>query len=205
METLSHPKIEYGIAKFILPGQEECGDQQLISSGKTTLLVAAVDGLGHGKEAAKAAKAATSILAKGCNEPIVPLVQRCHEQLRATRGVTLSLASVHLPNGTMTWLGVGNVQGILVRGGFVAPARQEVLLLRPGVVGSQIPPLQAAVLSISEGDTLVFVTDGVRGDFIDTLRSVQAPQRTADLIHQQYRSGMDDALVLIVRFSRVRT
>jgi len=42
---------------------------------------------------------------------------------------------------------------------------QESLLLRAGVVGSQLPALQATVLPIARGDALFFATDGVRSDF----------------------------------------
>ena len=66
----------------------------------------------------------------------------------------------------MTWLGVGNVQGVLMRADAQKGSVQEVLLLRGGVVGSQLPALQAAVLPIAKGDTLVFATDGVRGEFV---------------------------------------
>jgi hypothetical protein len=56
------PLVEYGVAKFILPGQVESGDHHLICSNPEGVLIAAIDGIGHGEEAANAAKAATSIL-----------------------------------------------------------------------------------------------------------------------------------------------
>ena len=76
---------------------------------------------------------------------------------------------------------------------------QEPLLLRAGVVGSQLPALQATVLPIARGDTLFFATDGVRSDFSTSLSARENPQRAADRILEQYRSGNDDALVLVVR------
>jgi len=79
--------------------------------------------------------------------------------------VVLSLASIDPEHGLMTWAGVGNVQGALMRAGARKGSVQEVLLLRGGVVGSQLPALQAAVLPVAKGDTLVFVTDGIRGEF----------------------------------------
>ena len=103
-------------------------------------------------------------------------VERCHEKLRATRGVVLSLAFVDPEHGMMTWLGVGNVHGVLMRSDARKGNVQESLLLRDGVVGSQLPALQATVLLIVRGGTLFFATDGVRSDFSMTLSARENPQ-----------------------------
>src|SRR5437879_11854578 len=96
-------------------------------------MVAATDGLGRGATAANAAKAAITVLRNGVGEPIIPLVVTCHERLRATRGVVLSIASVDVSHGLMTWLGVGNVHGVVVRAD--KTSTQETLLLRGVVIG----------------------------------------------------------------------
>jgi serine/threonine protein phosphatase PrpC len=119
--------------------------------------------------------------------------------------VVLSIASIDPEHGMMTWLGVGNVQGVLMRAGAHKGSVQEVLLLRGGVVGSQLPALQAAVLPIAKGDTLVFVTDGIRGEFVESLSALESPQRAADKILKQHGRGNDDALVLVARLTGVRT
>jgi serine phosphatase RsbU (regulator of sigma subunit) len=204
METLRVPFAEHGLAKFALPGQSESGDLHVICSKQDNILIAAIDGIGHGPEAANAAKAAASILESHMGEPIISLMERCHEELRLTRGVVLSLASIDAAHGMMTWLGIGNVQGVLMRASAGKGASREVLLLRGGVVGSQLPPLQAAVLPVAKGDTLIFATDGVRGEFVESLTGLESPQRAADRILERHQSGNDDALVLVVRLSGIR-
>ena len=204
METIKAPLVEYGVAKFVLPGQGESGDQHLVCCNHSGILIAAIDGIGHGEEAANAAKAAVSILKAGADEPVISLLQRCHEGLHSTRGVVLSLASIDQEQGMMTWAGVGNVQGALMRAGAHKGSVQEVLLLRGGVVGSQLPALQAAALPVAKGDTLVFVTDGIRGDFAEGLSSLESPQRAADRMLQRHCRGNDDALVLVVRLTGVQ-
>ena len=193
---------EYGVARFALPGDGESGDQYLVCCNQTGILVAAVDGIGHGAEAASAAKAAIDILRNGIGEPILSLVAKCHENLRSTRGVVLSIAWVDVNHGLMTWLGVGNVQGVLVRADRKNGA-QETLLLRGGVVGDQLPQLQAAVLPVAKGDLLVFATDGVRTDFTRTLSPLENPQRAADRILKSFSNGSDDALVLAMRITGI--
>lgn len=193
---------EYGVAKFVLPGETESGDQHLVCCNESGVLIAAIDGIGHGAEAASAAKAAIAVLRNGVGEPIISLVTECHERLRSTRGVVLSLASVDVKHGLMTWLGVGNVHGVLVRADKKSNA-QETLLLRGGVVGDHLPQLQAAVLPVAPGDLLVFATDGVRTDYVRTLSALENPQRAAERILKGFCSQSDDALVLALRITGI--
>lgn len=177
------------------------GDCAFVGRHENGVLVAAVDGVGHGAEAATAAKTAISILESGLSRPVISLAQECHEALRASRGAVLSLASIDVPNGMMTWLGVGNVQGVLVRGAPKHGYARELLLLRGGVLGAQLPALQAAVLPVKQGDTLFFATDGIRGAFAESLSAQENPQRAANRILAKYRTGNDDALVMAVRLA----
>jgi negative regulator of sigma-B (phosphoserine phosphatase) len=203
VETIKEPMVEYGVAKFVLPGEGESGDHHLVCCNRNGILVAAIDGIGHGEEAANASKAAAALLRSCADEPIITLVERCHEKLRATRGVVLSLACIDPEHGMMTWLGVGNVQGVLMHSDARKGNGQESLLLRGGVVGSQLPALQATVLPIARGDTLFFATDGVRSDFSATLSARENPQRAADRILEQYRTRNDDALVVVTRLTGI--
>jgi phosphoserine phosphatase RsbX len=203
MEIIKPPFVEFGVANFALPGEGTSGDCHVLYSRPEGFLVAAIDGIGHGEEAAGAAKTAASILENGAEEPIISLVEECHRALRSTRGVVLSVASLDLTHGMMTWLGVGNVVGALAR---VVPRGSnypEMLLLRGGVVGSGLPALQAQVLPVSEGDTLFFSTDGVKGHFVETVSARENPQRAADRILQKFHTATDDALVLVVRLSGI--
>ena len=194
---------EYGVARFVLPGERESGDQYLVRCNQSGILVSVIDGIGHGAEAANAAKAAIDILRNGIGELILSLVAKCHDNLRSTRGVVMSVASVDATHGLMTWLGVGNVHGVLVRAD-KKHGGQETLLLRGGVVGDHLPQLQAAVLPVAKGDLLVFATDGVRTDFARTLSALENPQRAADRILKGFSNGSDDALVLALRITGIQ-
>jgi len=192
---------EYGVAKFVLPSERESGDQHFVCCNESGVLAAAIDGIGHGAEAASAARAAIEVLKSGVGEPIISLVTDCHEKLRSTRGVVLSLASLDVKHGLMTWLGVGNVQGVLMRAD--KKFGSETLLLRGGVVGDHLPQLQAAVLPVSQGDLLVFATDGIRTDFARTLSALENPQRAAERIMKSFCNQSDDALVLALRITGI--
>ena len=192
--------IEWGVATFVLPGQPHSGDRYVVAPFGPGVLVAVIDGLGHGDEAAVAAQIAADILERSPHESVIALARRCHEQLRSTRGVVMSLAAFTTVDETMTWLGVGNVEGRLRRVLRTATPASEFLLLRAGVLGSQLPTLQAAVLPVAQGDTLVFATDGVELPTVLDVVADERPQTLADRILARQRKGTDDALVLLARW-----
>jgi serine phosphatase RsbU (regulator of sigma subunit) len=197
MEELKVSGLEWWVAARSLPGQSDSGDHHLVHEQASGALLAAVDGLGHGREAATVAEIAIRTLRQGAQEHIVALVNRCHEELRGTRGVVMSLASFKAREGTLTWLGVGNVEGLVLRAGGSSIVR---LLLRRGVVGGHLPALHVATFPVRPGDTLVFATDGVGSGFDTDLDPMQPVQALAERILGEHGRGTDDALALIVRF-----
>jgi negative regulator of sigma-B (phosphoserine phosphatase) len=194
------PPIEWGVAGRSFDGGPESGDQHLVELFPNGVLVAVIDGLGHGPRAATAGETAVMALKGHGHEPVAPLLKRCHEMLRRTRGVVMSMASFNALDDTMTWLGVGNVKGLLLFAGGSGGASRERLLLRGGVVGYNLPTLRPASVPVSHGDTLIFATDGLRSVFAEELTLGEAPQQMADHILSQYRRGTDDAMVLVARY-----
>ena len=183
-----------------MQGQEISGDGHIIKPVPHGVLAAAIDGLGHGSEAAAAAKIAVATLETYTHEPVVSLVRRCHEALIGTRGVVMSVAFLNSLDNTMTWLGVGNVEGFLLRADRKTVPSRESLVPRGGVLGYQLPPLKVSVVPLRQGDTLIFATDGIRSGFDKGLDLGEQPQQIANRIMVQCAKGTDDALVLVVRF-----
>lgn len=198
------PFIDWGVADQALPGQTVSGDLYLVKVFDQGALVAVVDGLGHGDGATAAAQTAVAVLAENADQSVITLVKRCHRALRDTRGAVMTLASFNMHEGTLTWLCVGNVEGLLLRADPKTVPASEGALLRGGVVGYQLPPLHASVLAIAPNDLLILASDGIRGDFGRGLTASDSPQQIADRILEQYFKGNDDALVLVVRFLGMR-
>jgi serine phosphatase RsbU (regulator of sigma subunit) len=194
--------IEWGVATLALPGEAQSGDLHFVKPVGTGVLVAVVDGLGHGAEAATAAQAAVAALERHATESPVPLIERCHRALQGTRGVVMSVAVLGGPDGSMTWLGVGNVEGLLLYGDGAARSGspRASLATRGGIVGSELPRLHPVVLPIASGDTLIFATDGIREGFAEGLSREASPQQLADRILARHGKGTDDALVLVARY-----
>lgn len=178
----------------------ESGDLHLVATFDGGALVALIDGLGHGAEAASASEAAVRTLQASPSEPVLTLVRRCHESLRKTRGAAMSLASFRARDSMLSWAGIGNVDGVLFRADPLAEPRRQFLLLRSGVVGYRLPPLREDVLQVSRGDTLIMATDGIRSGFSEELPLQRNPQEIADLILTRHGRPSDDALVIVVRY-----
>jgi negative regulator of sigma-B (phosphoserine phosphatase) len=101
----------------------------------------------------------------------------------------------------MTWVGVGNVEGIVLRAERNAVPAQEHIMLFPGTAGHQLPWLRAAVTPVNAGDLVIFFTDGIRRDFLLEPIPAQSLQRVANLICDKHSKGTDDALVLVARYA----
>src|SRR5439155_15774712 len=107
--------VEWAITSATCPGQTVSGDRGAVITFPDGVLVAAIDGLGHGPEASEAAAEALRVLEEDAGASVEDLVRRAHDRLRKTRGVVMSLASFDALRAKMTWLGVGNVEAVLVR------------------------------------------------------------------------------------------
>lgn len=195
----ARPLIEWGSAGVALE-KEESGDAYVVAPFPDGVLVAVIDGLGHGAEAAVAARRAARLLELHASDAVSDLVQRCHEGLRNTRGAVMSLASFNTRCSSVAWIGVGNVEGVLVRSDRAAEPSRESIAARGGVVGYQLPPLRETVRSVSPGDMLILATDGIRSDFAAGLASQHSPQDIADSIVARYAKASDDALVVVMRY-----
>lgn len=192
--------LEWGIASRPLPGELQSGDLSLVRPIGDAVLVAVVDALGHGGEAASAARVAIAALERHATDPLEELLQRCHGALVGTRGAVLSLALFSAPRATMTWLGVGNVEGVLLAGDPGARPGRTNLITRAGIVGAEVPQLQPWVVPLAPGDTLIFATDGIRSGFADDVALADPPPVLAERILARYAKETDDALVLVVRY-----
>jgi phosphoserine phosphatase RsbX len=190
--------LEWSVSVRPFPGETVAGDRAVVVCSEGRALVAAVDGLGHGPEAVRAAETATSVVEEFAHESVDSLVERCHEALAPTRGAVLSLAAFTARDGTMTWLGVGNIDGRLID-----PRRSNrtrTLPLGPGIAGDRLPPLTCTTLDVRLGDTLLLATDGIGEDFADSTDLSGSTREIADRILAEHAKPNDDALVVVARY-----
>jgi len=200
-EAQSTPFLDWSVAELALRGQKASGDLHVVRALEQGVLVAVIDGLGHGEEAQHAARIAAATIAQHQTQSVIDMVRRCHSALIGTRGCAMSLALINARDETMTWLAIGNVEGVLIRPGKTGPAARETVVMRGGVVGYDLPVLRATVTTLGSGDLLVFATDGIRPEFIERLaKGPQHPKELAEHVMAQYAKHTDDSLVFVGRY-----
>lgn len=196
MSSGATPFLQYWVAARPIAGQNESGDQYVVAPFPGGTLVAVIDGLGHGDEAADAAKHAAQTLTAHAHEPVTMLMARCHSELRSMRGAVISMASFDAAAGAMTWLGIGNVDGMLLQTSPDENVRRASLVPRGGIVGDRFPPLTPVTLPIHPGDLLLFATDGIGSMFIKDVRHMEHPRQLVHHIFVEHAKTTDDALIL---------
>jgi len=188
--------MQVGIASRALNHAEHNGDQCACwrIDGKVFLCV--VDGLGHGKEAEKAANAALNCVAQHLSESLSEIFSRCDSALRGTRGVAMGIAVLDLDKGTLSYVGIGNTR-ILIHG-----ANTTRLSGNYGIVGGGYRFLSTETRPIHPGDLVIMFTDGLpqaidASGYDDALRS--NVQGLSEKILEDWGRKTDDAAVLVVR------
>ncbi len=206
MEEITSPFIDWAATTRSLAGEQYSGDAYAVKSWENKFLAAVIDGLGHGAHAAYAARIAAETLIERASEAegedgVVSLMKHCHEALLKTRGAVLSLALFNAADNVMTWIGVGNVDGILLHADSQMKLGSESLLRRGGVVGYRLSSLRPSTIPVHPGDILIFSTDGIRSGFEREVKLGEPPQQIADTIIANYKKITDDALVLVARYT----
>jgi phosphoserine phosphatase RsbX len=192
--------LERGVAGLAHEGEGRSGDLAVFAPLERGGLVVVIDGLGHGDAAADASEAAAEILHKYANDPPQILLERCHEELRRTRGAVMTLAWFDLEARTMAWTGVGNVEARFVRAGAGVDARHDSPVVLGGVVGYNLPQVRLSTVELEPGDAVVLATDGVAADYSASLESGVPAQELAERVLERHGKGTDDALAAVVRY-----
>jgi phosphoserine phosphatase RsbX len=192
--------LEVGIAERPLPGEPRSGDRAVLVAFDGGALVAAIDGLGHGSEAADAAETAAAVMARHPDEEPVRLIEACHGALARSRGAVMTLAWFDLVEESLSWTGVGNVEGRLVHASAGPHAPTEGALTKGGVVGYNLPSIRVTATDLEHGDVMVLATDGIDSGFAQAITAPGSAQDIADRILARHGKSSDDALVVVVRY-----
>jgi phosphoserine phosphatase RsbX len=203
-EPTAREPVEWAIATRCRRGETTSGDLAVVTLLPEGVLVAGIDGLGHGNEAARAARKAADVLRGSASRDLVLLVERCHAALKGTRGAAISLAFLSPSDPGVTWLGVGNVEGRVLSGDPSAIRPKGSLPLGNGVPGHELPPVRTATLELRTGDILVLATDGIEAVFADSLDISGSTQAISERILADHWRPTDDALVVAVRYLGLR-
>lgn len=188
---------DWGIAGRALSGEPKSGDLAVAVEHEEGVLLGVFDGLGHGPEAAEASELAAEIIRDHPERPVEWLVRECHDALLRTRGVVMALVS--LRSERSVWIGVGNIEGKVIRPG-LEPFSPVTLPQLGGIIGYQLPVLHPSLLRLSPDDVVLLATDGLRTDFKTDVTSTRPVQEIADDLLENFGKTNDDAIVLVARY-----
>lgn len=180
-----------------LAGETASGDAWAFAGGGEQLALMVADGLGHGPEAAKAARAAVQTLSTRPQLRPAGQIDACHHALRPTRGAALALALLDPQQQQLYFAGVGNIGACVVEQG----ARRQ-LVSHNGIVGHNMRKVQEFTVPSAPGALVILASDGISTQWDLALYPglvACAPSLIAAVLLRDFARVRDDASVLVMR------
>ncbi len=181
------------------PGETACGDGWLARGEKDRCVLMVVDGLGHGIDAAAAARMATEAVKAHARRPVTELADTVHGALKSTRGAAAALAVLKAGSEKGDFCGVGNVNCVIRAGG-----KSRALVSHNGILGHQVRKFQEFSFPFPHDALLIMHSDGLTAKWThdeDPGLEAREPALIAGVLCRDYRRRPDDASVLVARLA----
>lgn len=177
-------------------GESVAGDAWLLQSAHGTQRAMVVDGLGHGTDAAAAARSALRTADQNPGLAPAALLDAVHGALRSTRGAAAAAATVTPATSTGVFAGIGNISCV------VHASRARSLVSHNGTLGHQVRKIQPFDFDFPAHALLVMHSDGVSarwslGAYPGLVR--HHPAVIAATLYRDYGRARDDATVVVLR------
>jgi hypothetical protein len=180
-----------------------CGDVAVILPTGSGLLLAIVDGLGHGTRAWEAASAAEAWLRDHASADVAAISAGVCERLRKTDGAAVGVCHVEHESGRVRYAGIGNT--VLRTFG---RQREGRLISRDGIAGRTSEPAKVYSAQADPGDLLLLYSDGVPSQFrISECPSLLGaePGAAAREVVTRFGRDYDDAACIAARWQATPT
>jgi anti-sigma regulatory factor (Ser/Thr protein kinase) len=197
----THPpaeaEIEMGAVCLPKTGEEVPGDGWLLESSGDYCTMLVVDGLGHGPNAARAARAATEAFAAHPSATPGVLMQICHGALAATRGAAGAAARVAPAKRHGSFAGVGNIACRVEMSG-----ERRQLVSHSGTLGHVMRRVQEFEFEFPHRAALILHSDGLAtrwsSDDYPGLLGKHAGL-VAGVLYRDHNRGTDDVTVVVLK------
>ncbi|RJQ29299.1 MAG: stage II sporulation protein E [Peptococcaceae bacterium] len=189
--------MQFGIINEALKGQTVCGDAYFIKEFENKVLIAVIDGLGHGSDAAIAANRAVAYLKSHYEKSLTDIIKGCHEELKKTRGAAIGLALIDLDRFILRYAGVGNIEARVKSRTTIRPVSVS------GILGYNLRKVKEEEFPYRPGDLIILHSDGISGKFDFNIFPPeflgQHPQTIAERIAAEFCRGRDDFTIVVAR------
>lgn len=196
VKWLKHPGtkgMHFSVMSRPMPGEDLSGDTWFIKHMAHAVIFGVIDALGHGRDAYLTSLVALEAVEENYREPLDVLIARCHESLRATRGVAMSICHIDYSERRMRHVGVGNVETRVY-----CTDRSIRPFCFNGTVGMRMERFRVLEYPYEEGEKIVMFSDGVSSRFeIEADKLCLSPQELANWIFRNFTREYDDATVLV--------
>lgn len=186
--------IEYGVVSLADERYAINGDEHLIKEyDGNKVLLAVIDGVGEGFRAHASAMVIKEYLSNHYRQPVVELIQNCHELLMRSdlqRGAAVSIGKIE--SKLMTYLGIGDTHAYLVGD------RNQYLVNQEGTVGElELPTLKPQQIVLKPDSFLVMCTDGIKSNLWFNESTEISAQALANQVFNQNHRDYGDVTVLV--------
>ena len=200
----SPPAYTLGRCVRPFPGEARSGDALFCRAAPGGVVLAVIDGVGHGADAAGVAGEAVGWLGRTFEaDPLAGLPEtlaRMHDRFRGGRGASLTLVRYDAAGGGFELVAVGNTVARVV-----APGRSRGFLSRDGNLGHALPSPRLERGSLEPGAALLLYSDGVRSGFdFESIpgRHTASAQAVAQKVVRLFGKPHDDACCLVLKRPR---
>ncbi|WP_372012297.1 ATP-binding protein [Pseudoxanthomonas sp. 10H] len=194
------PASDLGYGALRVPMRHElvCGDGWFLGWDAGRLVVALVDGLGHGVQANEAAELGTAAVAEAPDLPPDELIARMHARMSRTRGGAAAVFCHDEATGQARFAGVGNIAASIHEGG----ASGRGMASHPGIVGGQYRRAAPFAIPAASGALLLMHSDGLQsrwnlGQYEGLV--FRHPALVVAVLLRDFDRGRDDTSVIAVR------
>ena len=188
---------QVGSVSIPRPREDVCGDSWWAGEVNGGCIVAVVDGVGHGPLAFDAARRAIEVVRLNPDRSPGRLLSEAHESLHGSRGAAMGVARIDPSESTLTFAGVGNIEGAVVW-----PGGNKRLTSHNGTVGHEISHIQEFTDLWRADALLVLHSDGLSSRWtLDRYPGLlsQDPALVAGVLYRDGNRGYDDITVVVLR------
>jgi anti-sigma regulatory factor (Ser/Thr protein kinase) len=196
-ETRAPAGFQIGGLSVPAAGETECGDAWTEERRPGSVTVLVVDGLGHGPEAAVAAREAVQSFAGAPGVMPALRVDALNLALRSTRGAALAVAHLDAARKLVLFAGLGNISAAIYAGESV-----RHLVSQHGTAGQGTRRIEEYTYAWDERSVLVMHSDGIgaRHDLTTYPGLLERhPSLVAGVLYRDFVRGRDDATAVVVR------